>query len=100
VERIQDATFRRIPFQKKIGAGLTVAQFHAKVKEGTLRHVGLTEVDAYDRRLPGWKLDKTEDIISPIVAERETKSEGLTVKAAMCWACSRLVAAWPAARNW
>jgi hypothetical protein len=81
VERIQDATFRRIPFQKKIGAGLTVAQFHAKVKEGTLRHVGLTESMHMIAASLGWKLDKTEDIISPIVAERETKTEGLTVKA-------------------
>ena len=34
---------RRIPFQKKIGAGLTPAQFQKKKEEGTLRHVGLTE---------------------------------------------------------
>jgi len=81
VERIQDATFRRIPFQKKIGAGLTVAQFHEKVKEGTLRHVGLTESMHMIASCLGWKLDKTEDIISPIVAEYEVKTEGLSVKA-------------------
>jgi hypothetical protein len=81
VERIQDATFRRIPFQKKIGAGLTVAQFHDRVKDGTLRHVGLTESMHMIAACLGWKLDKTEDIISPIVAEHEVKTEGLTVKA-------------------
>lgn len=43
VERIQDAQFRRTPFQKKIGAGLTVEEFHQKIKEGNLRHVGLAE---------------------------------------------------------
>jgi 4-hydroxy-tetrahydrodipicolinate reductase len=43
VYRIQDAATRRIPFQKKIGAGLTVAEFEAKAETGSLRHVGLGE---------------------------------------------------------
>jgi 4-hydroxy-tetrahydrodipicolinate reductase len=30
VTRIQDASKRRVPFQQKIGAGLTRAQFRAK----------------------------------------------------------------------
>ncbi len=41
IERIQDATPRRIPFQQKIGAGLSLEAFKAKEKLGTLRHVGL-----------------------------------------------------------
>jgi 4-hydroxy-tetrahydrodipicolinate reductase len=73
VERIQDATFRRIPFQKKIGAGCTEAQFQAKVKDKTLRHVGLTEsLHMISARL-GWKLDRTEDAISPILAKHAVK---------------------------
>ena len=43
VDRVQDARSRRLPFQKKIGSGLTVEQFQDKVKAGTVRHVGLTE---------------------------------------------------------
>ena len=42
VSRIQDASVRRIPFQQKIGAGLTLDEFEAKKQTGTLRHVGLT----------------------------------------------------------
>lgn len=80
VERIQDATFRRIPFQKKIGAGLTVNEFHNKVKEGTLRHVGLTESVNLIASSLGWKLDSTEDIISPIIAERQVKTESMVVE--------------------
>ncbi|NMC31289.1 MAG: dihydrodipicolinate reductase [Veillonellaceae bacterium] len=68
VERIQDATFRRIPFQKKIGAGLTQAEFQAKVEQGVLRHVGLTEsVQMIASRL-GWQLESTSDEIAPVVA--------------------------------
>ena len=71
VERIQDATFRRIPFQKKIGAGLTQAEFQAKVEQGVLRHVGLTEsVQMIASRL-GWRLDSTSDEIAPVVAESD-----------------------------
>jgi len=52
--RIQDATSRRLPFQKKIGAGTTVEEFHRLVKEGTLRHVGLAECTAMIADGLGW----------------------------------------------
>jgi 4-hydroxy-tetrahydrodipicolinate reductase len=83
VERIQDATFRRIPFQKKIGAGLTLTEFDQKIDEGTLRHVGLTESIHLIAAKRGWKLDATEDNISPIVARHDVKTEHLDIKAGM-----------------
>ena len=43
VDRIQDARIRRLPFQQKIGAGLTREQFQRKVDDGSVRHVGLAE---------------------------------------------------------
>src|ERR1700730_5730050 len=43
VNRVQDARVRRLPFQQKIGAGLTTEQFQKKVDDGSVRHVGLTE---------------------------------------------------------
>ena len=80
VERIQNAQFRRIPFQKKIGAGLTVEQFNDKVKEGTLRHVGLTESIHMIGHKIGWKLDKTEDIINPVIATDKVTTADLTIE--------------------
>lgn len=80
VERIQDATFRRIPFQKKIGAGLTVEEFYKKVEEGTLRHVGLTESMHLIAARLGWQLDKTEDIITPIIAERRVTTDSMVIE--------------------
>ena len=71
VSRIQDASARRVPFQQKIGAGLTLEQFEAKRKTGTLRHVGLTESMQMIASRMGWKLDRTEDILTPVVAQRE-----------------------------
>ncbi len=43
VDRIQDARSRRLPFQQKIGSGLNKEQFAQKVKDGSVRHVGLAE---------------------------------------------------------
>jgi hypothetical protein len=43
VHRVQDARIRRLPFQQKIGAGLTREQFDRQVELGTVRHVGFTE---------------------------------------------------------
>ncbi len=69
--RIQDASVRRIPFQQKIGAGLTVQEFEARHKAGKLRHVGLPEsVDFLAARM-GWKLDRTTESLEPVMAERE-----------------------------
>lgn len=68
VERIQNAAERRLPFQKKIGAGLSVDEFNTRVNEGTLRHVGLTESIHMIASGLGWTLDKTEDIITPVIS--------------------------------
>ncbi|OHB79913.1 MAG: hypothetical protein A2Z25_22440 [Planctomycetes bacterium RBG_16_55_9] len=71
VWRVQDASVRRIPFQQKIGAGLTLEEFEAKRKAGTLRHVGLPEsVDFIAERL-GWKLDRNTESLEPVIAEKQ-----------------------------
>ena len=70
VWRVQDASVRRIPFQQKIGAGLTPEEFEAKKKAGTVRHVGLPEsVDFIAERL-GWKLDRNTESLEPIIAAK------------------------------
>lgn len=80
VERVQDASIRRLPFQQKIGAGLTRDEFQAKVDAGTVRHVGLTESVQMIADAMGWKLDKITDQIEPKVAERPVSSQFLTVE--------------------
>lgn len=71
VWRVQDASVRRIPFQQKIGAGLTLKEFQARKNAGTLRHVGLPEsVDFIAQRL-GWELDRNTETLEPVIAERQ-----------------------------
>lgn len=76
VRRFQDATYRRIPFQKKIGAGLTLEEFEERKQNGTLRHVGLAQSMQFIAHKMGWKLDKVEDIISPVVASENIAANG------------------------
>lgn len=68
IARIQDASKRRIPFQQKIGAGLTRSQFKAKAAEGTLRHVGLVESMQMIAHSLGWKLDRMTESLNPVIA--------------------------------
>ena len=81
VDRIQDARIRRLPFQQKIGAGLTREQFQRKVEAGAVRHVGLAESISMIADAMGWKLDRITDEIQPKVAEATVSSEFLAVDA-------------------
>jgi 2,4-diaminopentanoate dehydrogenase len=80
VERIQDASVRRLPFQQKIGAGLTTEEFQNRVDSGSVRHVGLTESVAMIADAMGWKLDRITDEIGPRVAGKAVRSPFLEVK--------------------
>ena len=79
VDRIQDARIRRLPFQQKIGAGLTREQFQRKVDDASVRHVGLTESVSMIADALGWKLDKITDEIQPKIATAAVASEFLAV---------------------
>jgi 2,4-diaminopentanoate dehydrogenase len=81
VSRIQDARIRRLPFQQKIGAGLTTEQFQKKVDDGSVRHVGLTESIAMIADALGWTLDRITDDIQPKLTSVTVSSEYLAVDA-------------------
>src|SRR5215212_9124871 len=79
IDRVQDARIRRLPFQQKIGAGLTREQFQKKVDDGSVRHVGLTESVSMIADAIGWKLDRITDEIQPKIATETVASEFLAV---------------------
>ncbi len=79
VDRIQDARSRRLPFQQKIGSGLNKEQFAQKVKDGSVRHVGLAESVQMIADAMGWKLDKVTDEIQPKIADKAVESELIAV---------------------
>jgi len=79
--RIVDASKRRLPLQKKIGAGLSVEEFRARVKEGTIKHVGLPESVAMVADGLGLRVDEISESIEPKIATDRVQTEFLTVEA-------------------
>jgi 4-hydroxy-tetrahydrodipicolinate reductase len=71
VTRLQDASTRRVPFPRKIGAGLDAEAFAARAADGSLRHVGLGESLHLIAHYLGLGLDRWEEELEPVYAERD-----------------------------
>ena len=85
VHRIQDAQPRRGPFQEKIGAGLTPAQFEERVAGGAFGHVGLGESIHLLAETLGLDFDRWHEHISPVIATGEMESAmGLIAHGDVC----------------
>ena len=83
VKRFQDASSRRVPFQQKIGACLTRAEFNRKVADGALRHVGLPESVDMIAHAMGWKLTRSTETLRPVIATRCIRSGYRAIKKGM-----------------
>ncbi len=79
--RVVDASKRRLPLQKKIGAGMTVEEFRAKVAEGVIKHVGLPESVAMIADSLNLPVDEITETIEPKVATERVQTEYITVEA-------------------
>jgi len=78
--RVQDASPRRGPFQKKIGAGRTVEEFKKLVAEGAIKHVGLPESIAMITSGLGWELDEINESIETVVSKNRVQTDFVTVE--------------------
>lgn len=81
VERVADASQRRLPLQKKIGAGMTVLEFRAKAADGAMGHIGLVESVALIAAALNWTLDAVETTLEPEIATEDVRTRYLDVKA-------------------
>ncbi len=77
--RVVDAGTRRLPLQKKVGAGMTTAEFEAQKKTGRFGHIGMRESVALIARALGFAIDKNEQTLEPVLATEERKTQFLTV---------------------
>ncbi|MFQ5999328.1 MAG: hypothetical protein ACE5J6_00985 [Candidatus Bathyarchaeia archaeon] len=82
VVRILNAATRRVSFQKKIGAGLSVNEFRDRIKRKIITaHVGLEQSISMIADALGWELDEIEmDPVEPVVAETRVESEAIRVE--------------------
>jgi hypothetical protein len=79
VKRVINASTRRGPFQAKIGSGLTVEEFQAKMDEGRMGHVGLPESVGMVFDTLGKELVRYESDVEPVVADQLVKTEHFEV---------------------
>ncbi len=77
--RIVDASKRRLPLQKKIGAGMTTEEFRAQVAAGVIKHHGLPESIAMVADGLGFALDEITETIEPVIATEFVKTEFLEI---------------------
>jgi len=76
VTRMMDSSKRRIPFQKKVGTGMTVAEFRQKIDQGEITgHVGLLESINMIAAGLGWEIENAaEQPPEAVVAEKDTET--------------------------
>jgi hypothetical protein len=81
--RVMDASKRRLPFQKKIGAGLTAEEFKQKIESKQITgHVGLEQSIAMIADALAWKLNKiVTEPVEPVIAKKPVKSQFIEIKA-------------------
>ena len=74
ISRRMNAATRRVPFQKKVGAGLTREEFQSAIKNHQISgHVGLKQSVSMLADAIGWRLDRVEiGRVEPVIAERAT----------------------------
>jgi 4-hydroxy-tetrahydrodipicolinate reductase len=81
--RVMNAGTRRVPFQKKIGVGLTVSQFRRKMETKEISgHVGLEQSVAMIANALAWKLDKiVVEAVEPVIAKKVVANKDIKVNA-------------------
>jgi len=80
VVRSLDARKRREQLQKKVGAGMAVAEVRALIRRHAIGHVGLGESVAMIAAGLGWKLDAIQEHFAPVVAKSPVSSAYFSIK--------------------
>lgn len=80
VTRIIDASTRRASFQAKIGSGMTIDDFSARMDIGKMGHVGLLQSMGMVFHTLGKELVQHTSTVKPVVADRTLKTEHLEVQ--------------------
>ncbi|MEK7728883.1 MAG: dihydrodipicolinate reductase [candidate division KSB1 bacterium] len=80
ISRIADASNRRLPFQQKIGAGMTRAEFRKRLAAGGFGHIGLRESAQIVAKTLGWEIESYKGTLQPVLATKRVKTKYLTVE--------------------
>ena len=80
VRRTVDASLRREPLQRKIGAGLSVEAFREKAAGGKFGHAGFQESVALIAHAFGWEGMEITETLGPMVAEEPVVTDYVRVE--------------------
>ncbi len=80
IHREVDAGKRRLPLQRKVGAGITTEEFDAKKATGQFGHIGLVESLYMVAAGLGWDIDEMTEELEPVVSSKQVVTPFLTVE--------------------
>ena len=80
INREVDAGFRRLPLHRKVGAGITEAEFAEKKATSLFGHIGLVESIRMVADGLGWNIDRIEEHLDPVVSGKQVETPFLTVE--------------------
>lgn len=80
IHRAQEAGNRREPLQRKVGAGITSAEFAARKAAGKIGHVGLVESAAMLSEAFGFDVDTISETLEPAIATATLTTDYFTVQ--------------------
>lgn len=80
VLRRVDAGKRRLPLQKKVGAGMTPQAFYRRRAQGGFGHIGLVESLRLVMTGLDWDVDEVSESLEPVTAEKDVVTPFLTVR--------------------
>jgi len=79
VTRVVDAGTRREALQRKVGAGMSEAEFNKRNQHRKVGHVGLTDSLVFLADGLGWTLDEINESVAPVIADKPLKTDFFTV---------------------
>lgn len=80
VVRLADASKRRLPLQKKIGAGLSFEEFRDQQASGLMGHVGLRESALAVMDRLRWPVEEIKESLQPVSAEKKIQTLHVSVE--------------------
>ncbi len=82
VSRRMDAGTRRIPFQKKVGVGMSPEEFEEAIRTGRITgHVGLAQSISMLAEGLGWSLDEVRmGEVEPVILGKEVRNNAVEVR--------------------
>ena len=75
VERVVNASTRRMPLQQKIGSGMEPEEFRRLFREGKAGHAGFRESVALIAHAMGWELLAVDETCEPVIADHSIQTK-------------------------